>query len=145
MRENAAQRWRGLRRLPYPRLWWLKKDYDHAASYVVDFGNTSFNCDCFGFVGLIFNLQPKGDEFLQILEIIDRELSLNLADNHDRIREIKRRFPEVKTANEINPIMVSPQRKEVSSSFIPPVVKEFSIPYFLRHNPYVVHIRIITS
>ena len=24
---------RGLHRLPYPRLWWLKKDYDHAASY----------------------------------------------------------------------------------------------------------------
>jgi len=33
MRENAARRWRGLRRLPCPRLWWLKKDYDHAASY----------------------------------------------------------------------------------------------------------------
>jgi len=104
----------------------LFQDRESRKVIMVDFGNTSFNCDCFGFVGLIFNLQPKGDEFLQILEIIDRELSLNLADNHDRIREIKRRFPEVKTANEINPITVSPQRKEVSSSFIPPVVKEFS-------------------
>ena len=31
--ENVARQWRGLRRLPCPRLWWLKKDYDHAASY----------------------------------------------------------------------------------------------------------------
>jgi hypothetical protein len=33
MIENVARRWRGQRRQPCPRLWWLKKAYAHAASY----------------------------------------------------------------------------------------------------------------
>ena len=62
-----------------------------------------YSCDCFGFVGRIFNLQTQGDEFIQIMEIIDRELNLNLSESHDRIRELKRRFPVLKTAMKLPP------------------------------------------
>jgi hypothetical protein len=102
------------------------QDADTRKVMMVDFGNTDYSCDCFGFVGHIFNLRAQGDEFVQILEIIDRELSLNLADNHDRIREIKRQFPIIKTAKELPSITVSPERTDVSNTYIPPVLKEFS-------------------
>ena len=104
----------------------LFQDADSRKVMMVDFGNSEYSCDCFGFVGRIFNLRSQGDEFLQILEIIDRELSLNLADHHDRIREIKRKFPEIKTANEMDPLTVSEDRDEVSKQFIPPLEKEFA-------------------
>ena len=104
----------------------LFQESDSRKVILVDFGNSEFSCDCFGFVGHIFNLRTQGDEFLQILEIIDRELSLNITDNHDRIREIKRQFPEVKTASEIDPLTVSEDREEVSKQLIPPILKDFS-------------------
>jgi len=105
---------------------YLFENMDSGIVYFMDFGDQDFQLDCFGFVGKVFNLQCQGDEFLQILEIIDRELVLGLADNHDRIREIRRKFPELKVASELPAQTISPDRKEVSVSFIPPVVKDFS-------------------
>ena len=103
----------------------LYQDSDSRRVLMVDFGNPEYSCDCFGFVGRIFKLQTLGDEFIQIMEIIDRELALNLAENHDRIRELKRRFPEIKTANELPPLTLSESRDDVSKQFIPPIEKEF--------------------
>lgn len=93
---------------------------------MIDFGDSEFHLDCFGFVGHVFGMACSGDQFVQIMEIIDRELILGLADNHDRIREIKRRIPEIKTAEEVKPITIDDRRNDVSKKLIPPVVKDFS-------------------
>lgn len=66
---------------------YLFENMDSGVVYFMDFGDQDFQLDCFGFVGKVFNLQCQGDEFLQILEIIDRELVLGLSENHDRIRD----------------------------------------------------------
>lgn len=105
---------------------YLFKSKDSGIVYFMDFGDQDFQLDCFGFVGKIFNLQCQNDEFLQILEIIDRELSLGLAENHDRIREVRRRYPELKVASELPAQTVSPKRKEVSAAYVPPIVKAYS-------------------
>ena len=103
----------------------IYQDPDSRKVMMVDYGNPEYSCDCFGFVGRIFNLQTQGDEFIQIMEIIDRELNLNLSESHDRIRELKRRFPVLKTANEVAPLTISEDRDDVSKQFIPPIEKEF--------------------
>jgi energy-coupling factor transporter ATP-binding protein EcfA2 len=105
---------------------YLFESKDSGIVYFMDFGDQDFQLDCFGFVGKIFNLQCQGDEFLQILEIIDRELALGLAEKHDRIREVRRKYPELKVASELPPQTMSPKRKEVSTTYIPPVVKAYS-------------------
>lgn len=93
----------------------------------IDFGDSSYNCDCFGFVGLVFNLQCSvSEQFVQIMEIIDRELVLGLASNHDKIREITNKFPEVKVAAEIDSLTIADLRNNVSKKFVPPLFKEFS-------------------
>lgn len=58
---------------------------------VKDFGNADFAGDCFYFVGKIFNKDCSNrEDFIDILEIIDRELHLDLQDRNDRIRELKK-------------------------------------------------------
>ena len=105
---------------------YLFESKDSGIVYFMDFGDQDFQLDCFGFVGKIFNLRCQGDEFLQILEIIDRELALGLAENHDRIREVRRKYPELKVAGELPAQTMSTQRKEVSAIYIPPITKSFS-------------------
>jgi muconolactone delta-isomerase len=92
---------------------------------MIDFGDTDYHLDCFAFVGMIFGKDCQGEGFVQIMEIIDRELILGLADNHDTIRELKRELPEIKTANDIKPVTLDPNRLDVSKRLIPPVIKSF--------------------
>lgn len=93
---------------------------------MMDFGDTDYHFDCFGFVAKVFGKDCKGDDFIQIMEIIDRELILGLADNHDKIREIKRELPVIKTASEVAPVTLDSKREDVSKKLIPPVLKSFS-------------------
>ena len=47
---------------------------------VKDFGNDSYSCDCFFFVGQLKGLDcNRATDFVEILEIIDRDLGLGLA------------------------------------------------------------------
>ena len=105
---------------------YLFENMDSGVVYFMDFGDQDFQLDCFGFVGKVFNLQCQGDEFLQILEIIDRELVLGLSENHDRIREIRRKIPELNVASELKPQTISPESKRVTVQFIPPEQKDFT-------------------
>ena len=105
---------------------YLFENMDSGVVYFMDFGDQDFQLDCFGFVGKVFNLQCQGDEFLQILEIIDRELVLGLSENHDRIREIRRKIPELNVASELKPQTISPENKRVTVQFIPPEQKDFT-------------------
>ena len=105
---------------------YLFENMDSGVVYFMDFGDQDFQLDCFGFVGKVFNLQCQGDEFLQILEIIDSELVLGLSENHDRIREIRRKIPDLKVASELKPQTITPEQKGVSVPFVPPEQKDFS-------------------
>lgn len=56
-----------------------------------DFGDTGFSGDCFYFVGKIFNLAcDDAKDFQRILDIIDHELCLNLADSATKTMRIIR-------------------------------------------------------
>ncbi|MDA0984606.1 MAG: bifunctional DNA primase/helicase [Bacteroidetes bacterium] len=103
---------------------YLYRNPDTNVVYFIDFGDGDFHLDCFGFVGLIFNLQTKGEEFLQILEKIDTALALGLASNQDKIMELKRQFPQIKTANELEP----PMNKEIQKpkKYLKPKFKDFT-------------------
>jgi len=103
---------------------------------MMDFGDSDYHLDCFGFVGKVFSKQCQGEEFVQILEIIDRELILGLAENHDKIRDIKRRMPEIKTANQVDSSAEDEKRADVPKKLIPPVFKAFSEPELRFWNKY---------
>ncbi len=92
---------------------------------IKDFGDAEFTGDCFFFVGLIFqkNCSNKAD-FIEILGIIDTELSLDLQDKHEKIREIKRDLGSmIKYASELEPAIPA---ENISTSFKTPICKTLS-------------------
>jgi len=98
---------------------------------MMDFGDTDFHFDCFSFVGKVFSKDCQGEAFVQILEIIDRELILGLAENHDKIRAIKRRIPAIKTTTTTTQECLSnvdEKQGDVIKKLIPPLLKPFSEP-----------------
>lgn len=94
----------------------------------VDHGNLDYIGDCFSFIGWIFNKDTReSDQFIDILEIINRELHLNLSDRKDMIREVTHRFPnDLKQASEIDPLTIDENREDVSKRYIEPDYKAFS-------------------
>ena len=89
---------------------------------VKDFGNADFAGDCFYFVGKIFNKDCSNrEDFIDILEIIDRELHLDLQDRNDRIRELKKDLGnKIKYASELEPAIPA---EHVATTFIPPITQ----------------------
>jgi hypothetical protein len=87
---------------------------------IKDFGNADFAGDCFFFIGKIFNKECSNpSDFIDILEIIDRELNLDLQDRHDRIRELKKDLGnKIQYASEIKPAIPA---DKVATTFIPPI------------------------
>jgi hypothetical protein len=94
----------------------------------VDFGNIDYTGDCFSFVGWVFNKDTSGKEgFIDVMEIINRELGLGLSSNKDKIRELTHRFPNtLKTASELDPLTIKPNQEIVSVQFTPPEYKGFT-------------------
>lgn len=93
---------------------------------MIDFGNSDFNLDCFGFVGKLFGLECSGEQFGQILELIDRELALGLMDIHHQTENIHARDLKIKSPSE-NKLDISAQdQNDLSKKLIPPTIKDFS-------------------
>lgn len=93
----------------------------------VDHGNLDYIGDCFSFVGWIFNKDTSDREgFIDVMEIINRELNLGLSDNKDKVRELTKRYPNtIKKASEVDPLTISENREEVSKRFLEPQYKAF--------------------
>ena len=105
--------------------------YKHKANNIynfVDFGNIDYTGDCFSFVGWIFNKDTSvSEDFIDVMEIINRELGLGLSSNKDKVREFTHRFPQtLKKAKDIDPLTISPSKDIVSTQFTPPEYKGFS-------------------
>lgn len=102
--------------------------YRHKESHLynfVDYGNIDYTGDCFSFVGWVFN-KDTGDreDFIDIMEIINRELGLGLSSNPDKVRELTKRFPkDLKKASEVDPLTISANNDNVSVDFIKPEYK----------------------
>ena len=102
--------------------------YRHKESHLynfVDYGNIDYTGDCFSFVGWVFN-KDTGDreDFIDIMEIINRELGLGLSSNPDKVRELTKRFPKhLKKASEVDPLTISANNDIVSADFIKPEYK----------------------
>ena len=94
----------------------------------IDFGDSEYHFDCFGFVGKMFNLDcNQGHEFLEIMRIIDRELSLGLQTNTDKVSEILSDLqPKVRRASEIQPLVRLPELEERVTKFEAPKSRAFT-------------------
>jgi hypothetical protein len=102
---------------------------------IKDFGDATFGGDCFYFVGKIFNKDcSNSNDFREILQIVNKELYLDLADKNDRLYEIKKELkPLVKFANELEPAI---PKANVSNQFKQPITKPFSDTEYQFWNQY---------
>ena len=91
-----------------------------------DFGASEYSGDCFFFVGKIHGLAcDDKDDFIKILEIIDKELFLNLEDNEQKVNRVIRdnagnvkvaaQLPSIHDGFEIAKLKMPIQSKEFSS------------------------------
>jgi hypothetical protein len=94
----------------------------------VDHGNLDYIGDCFSFVGWIFNKNTADrEDFIDVMEIINRELGLGLSSNKDKVRELTNRYPNtIKKASEVDPLTISENREEVSKRYLEPQYKAFT-------------------
>ena len=90
-----------------------------------DFGDSEYSGDCFFMVGKIFALEcDDRTDFLRILEIIDRELYLNLEDNPQKLdRLVRENAPLLTRASKIASIH---DGFETAKSKLPIKTKDFS-------------------
>lgn len=90
-----------------------------------DFGDSEYSGDCFFMVGKIFALEcDDRTDFLRILEIIDRELYLNLEDNPQKLdRLVRENAPLLTRASKIASIH---DGFETAKSKLPIKAKDFS-------------------
>jgi len=102
---------------------------------IKDHGNAEFTGDCFFFIGLIYHKDCRNKEdFVDILDIINRELQLNLQDRNDKLRGLKKELaPHLKFAGELED---SIPMENMHPAFIPPVNKTFSILELTFWNQY---------
>ena len=84
----------------------------HSGVYrIKDFGNDEYSGDCFFFVGKLKGLDcNNGADFIEILKIIDRDMSLGLGES-ESLYTAQRTMPQSK-----QPILESPQSKPYNIS-----------------------------
>ena len=94
----------------------------------IDFGDSEYHFDCFGFIGKMFGLDcNQGPDFLEIMRIIDRELALGLQSNADKVAEVLSELkPQVQRASSIPPIVRLPELEERVSEFTAPKSRPFT-------------------
>ncbi len=108
---------------------------------IKDFGEAQFSGDCFFLVGSLFqkNCTDK-HEFIEILQIIDRDLGLMLGDRNQPVaRPARPKLPSLP----IDETKVNKDEQQLSAKYVEPIFKDFSEVELLYWNEYGITLHVL--